>query len=325
MKILIIDSSKVSAADLQDKLTSAGYPDTTIVNTFELAMNTLSTSIGINAIDLVLIDPDLLKIDSTTAILTIKSQHDFENIPIIVITGHDDETLLDRAFAAGASDYIVKPVSRIELRARARSILQLRLEMTKRMERERELEQLARELERMSNRDGLTGIANRRCFDDILVQEWVRNGRADTELGLLMIDIDHFKHYNDALGHLDGDTCLCAVAEAISSAVHRPGDMVARYGGEEFAVILPNTDYRGARTIADTIHTNLKKTCIRHPNSSVGCTVTVSIGVTSAIPTCQTTPENLIHAADCALYQAKQAGRNRTEIIRLPDPNDLRQ
>ena len=197
--------------------------------------------------------------------------------------------------------------------------------MLKRMNREQELERLARKLERMSNQDGLTGIANRRCFDDIIVKEWVRNGREGTPLGLLMIDIDHFKSYNDALGHVNGDGCLCAVAESIRAAVHRPGDLVARYGGEEFAVVLPNTNYAGARAVAETIHANLSKTCLKHPDSSVSCTVTVSIGVASGVPTCQTTPEDLIHAADRALYQAKQSGRNRTETLCLPGPDEVRQ
>ena len=140
-----------------------------------------------------------------------------------------------------------------------------------------------------------------------------------------MIDIDHFKHYNDALGHVDGDACLCAVANAIKAAVHRPGDMVARYGGEEFVVILPNTDYLGAQAVAENIHTNIAEISIDHPNSSVSCSVTVSIGVTAGVPTCRNSPEHLVQAADRALYQAKQAGRNRTEIIALPGPDDIRQ
>jgi diguanylate cyclase (GGDEF)-like protein len=270
-------------------------------------------------------DIDIKDIDGIAATLTIKSHQKFQDIPIIVITCQDNEATLDQAFAAGASDYIVKPVGKIELRARVRSALQLRSEMVKRKLRERELERLARKLERLSNLDGLTGIANRRCFDDTLVKEWVRNGREDSALGLLMIDIDHFKHYNDALGHLDGDSCLCAVAKAIQAAVHRPGDLVARYGGEEFAIILPGTNYAGAKAVADTIHANLAKTSIKHPNSTVSCTVTVSIGVTSGVPTCNTTPEHLLHAADRALYQAKKSGRNRTESICLPEPDAIRQ
>lgn len=326
MKILIVDDCQMTTLQLAGILSQAGYPNAVAVHSYEQAMETLTAARSTQSpVDLIIMDISMPGTDGIAATLTIKSQYEFEDIPIVIVTSHDDEAILDRSFAAGASDYIVKPVGKVELRARIRSALQLRDEMIKRKDRERELERLARKLEKMSNLDGLTGIANRRCFDDTLVKEWVRNGREDSPLGLLMIDIDHFKSYNDTLGHVDGDTCLCAVAEAIRAAVHRPGDMVARYGGEEFAVILPNTDFAGARAVADNIHANLAKTCIHHPNSTVGCTVTVSIGVTSGIPTCQTTPEHLLNAADRALYQAKQSGRNRTETICLPSPDEIRQ
>lgn len=326
MKILIVDDCRTTTLHIAGTLEQAGYPNSVAVHGYEQAMNALTEAAKSDMpFDLIIMDISMPGTDGIASTLTIKAQYEFEDIPIIIVTSHDDEATLDRAFAAGASDYIVKPVGKVELRARIRSALQLRHEMIKRKERERELERLARKLEKMSNLDGLTGIANRRCFDDALVKEWVRNGREDSPLGLLMIDIDHFKSYNDALGHVDGDNCLCGVADAIRSAVHRPGDMVARYGGEEFVVILPNTDYKGALAVADNIHANLAKTCIVHPKSTVGCTVTVSIGVTSAVPTCQTTPENLLHAADRALYQAKQSGRNRTETICLPCSDEIRQ
>jgi len=326
MRILIVDDCNTTAVHLAGILKQAGYEDSTIVNNFEHAIAMLNASVLTdNKFDLILMDIVMPGTDGIAATLTIKSQYDYEDIPIIVITSHNEEAILDRSFAAGASDFIVKPVGMIELRARIRSALQLRQEMLKRQQRERELEKLARKLEKMSNLDGLTGIANRRCFDDMLVQEWVRNGRVDAPIGLLMLDIDHFKAYNDALGHMVGDGCLCAVAEAIKAAVNRPGDLVARYGGEEFAVILPNTDFDGAQSVADNIHANLSRCCISHPSPKSGGCITVSIGIASGIPTCQTTPEELLNAADTALYQAKQAGRNCTGVVPLPGPDDIRQ
>jgi len=326
MKILIVDDSPSTVNQLTAILNSAGYIDLSAVTTLEEALASLSIAAKADApIDLVLLDLDIAETDGIAAILSIKSHNEFQDIPIIAITQDDGSANLDRAFAAGASDYIVKPLGKTELRARVRSALQLRREMIKRMMRERELERLARKLERMSNQDGLTGLANRRCFDDTLVCEWVRNGREDQPLGLLMIDIDHFKQYNDALGHVNGDGCLYSVAEALQASIHRPGDLVARYGGEEFAIILPNTDYKGAKAVADNIHLNLAKTELGHPDSTVGSWVTVSIGVASGIPTCDSSPEHLLQAADSALYQAKESGRNRTEAVNLPGPETIRQ
>ncbi|BCS88286.1 GGDEF domain-containing response regulator [Pseudodesulfovibrio sediminis] len=326
MKILLINDLIANVEIISDTLKAAGYNDLFSVSTLDQALKYIGTSLDSDTpVDLILLDLDIHDTNGIGALLTIKSHRTFEDIPIIALTANKESGILDRAFAAGASDYIVTPICPIELRARVRSALQLRREMLKRMFREQELEHLARRLERMTNLDGLTGIANRRCFDDTLVREWVRNGRDDRPIGLLMIDIDHFKKYNDSLGHVVGDTCLCSVARAIQAATHRPGDLVARYGGEEFAIILPNTDYEGACSVAEAIHTNLAKCNLHHPCSHETESVTVSIGVSSGVPNCSNSPEHLLKAADNALYLAKQSGRNRTKSVNLPRTKDIRQ
>ncbi len=171
------------------------------------------------------------------------------------------------------------------------------------------LKQANKELLRLANLDGLTQIANRRCFDQSLSQEWQRLRREKAPLSLLLGDIDYFKSYNDYYGHLAGDECLRKVAEAIAQTCHRPADLVARYGGEEFVILLPNTDVDGAIHLAKQIQTEIARLAIPHQLSS-SKQVTLSIGIASIIPQGQTPPKELIAAADEALYQAKAQGRN---------------
>jgi len=167
------------------------------------------------------------------------------------------------------------------------------------------------ELRRLSYQDGLTGVANRRHFDDALAREWRRSAREKDPLSLIMIDIDLFKAYNDAYGHQKGDECLKQVAQSIRSELKRPGDLAARYGGEEFVVILPDTDMEGAVAVAEKIQNSVEGLRIPHQASDVSDHVTVSQGVATAIADPTDTPEALVKAADQALYQAKKAGRNQ--------------
>jgi diguanylate cyclase (GGDEF)-like protein len=176
-------------------------------------------------------------------------------------------------------------------------------------ERTRALEDANDKLEALSYADGLTGIANRRNFDRTLVQEWNRGQRAGTLLALVMLDVDHFKHFNDHYGHLAGDGCLRALARAMLRAARRAGDLLARYGGEEFIVLLPDTNAQDALEAARHIQKEVWSLALPHADTPPGI-VTVSLGVASLVPSTQHIPEELVRQADSALYRAKQSGRN---------------
>ena len=166
-------------------------------------------------------------------------------------------------------------------------------------------------LEQLATRDGLTGLANRRCFDDTLHAEWARALRQGQPLSLLMVDVDNFKAYNDANGHLGGDECLKRIARAVSSEM-RANDLVARYGGEEFAVILPNQSLKGAAIVAERIRCRVEQ--LQLPSAAPARHVTVSIGAATAIAGPDNNASQLVATADAALYRAKHLGRNRISL-----------
>ncbi|MGZ3181025.1 MAG: GGDEF domain-containing protein [Telluria sp.] len=167
-------------------------------------------------------------------------------------------------------------------------------------------------LEQMARRDALTGLANRRCFDDTLQSEWARALRQKQPLSLLMVDVDNFKQYNDALGHLGGDACLKRIAGAVAGEM-RANDLVARYGGEEFAVILPNQPLKGAATVAERIRRRVEQLQVPHPIAPARH-VTVSIGAATSFAAADMDAFDLVAAADAALYRAKHDGRNRISV-----------
>ena len=189
----------------------------------------------------------------------------------------------------------------------------LQQEIIDRQQAQAALQTANHELERLTTSDGLTQVANRRCFDQYLAQEWRRLMREQQPIALIMCDVDYFKLYNDTYGHQAGDDCLRTVAMTMSQAVNRPADLVARYGGEEFVVILPNTELSGAIAIAQTIRAAVNHLNLTHETSEIGNRLTISLGVSSMIPGQIGSPEALIAAADRALYRAKQQGRDRVE------------
>jgi len=163
----------------------------------------------------------------------------------------------------------------------------------------------------MAKQDGLTKIANRRMFDEYLQTEWIKHLKQNECITLILIDIDFFKNYNDYYGHLKGDDCLVQVATAIQDIPKKPSDLVSRYGGEEFAVLLPNTSLSTGLVLAEEIRNRIESLAIPNNNSMVSPYVTLSLGVAAIVPRPRTSPEDLIHIADSALYQAKKLGRNR--------------
>ena len=180
------------------------------------------------------------------------------------------------------------------------------------------LQEANRELAALARRDALTGVANRRQFDEVLEAEWRRARRARSPLALAFVDVDHFKAYNDACGHQAGDACLQTVAQTLATVAHRAGDLVARYGGEEFAVILPGLDDERAAALAEAMRRAIEQRALPHPSAPLTGVVTASLGVCSLVPLRGNTASALVHETDLALYRAKAGGRNRVVVASLP-------
>lgn len=275
---------------------------------------------------LVLLDVQMPDMDGFETAELMRGNRRTRHIPIIFVTAnHKEHQHIFRGYDSGAVDYLFKPLEpqmllgkvrifleihrqRLDLQAKAREldarIAELRL-------LQGELEEKNRQLQLLSSLDGLTGIPNRRQFDEMLTQEWHRMSRDKQPLSVIILDVDHFKRYNDFYGHLAGDSCLRRVAEALADMLRRPADMIARYGGEEFAAILPDTNIEGAGVVAESMRRTVVDLEIEHKDSPVHPTITISLGVSSVIPLPGCMPGDLMQAADQALYLAKQQGRNR--------------
>jgi diguanylate cyclase (GGDEF)-like protein len=263
--------------------------------------------------DLVLLDIILPGIDGYEVARRIRAREkEGEWTPIIFLTAKASDQDLEAGIAAGGDDYLTKPVSEIVLRAKLNAmqrIMQMRYSL---LVVSRKLAAANQELQRLSSLDGLTGISNRRQFDETLDREWRRAVRGRHGLTLIFGDVDFFKQYNDVYGHQAGDECLKSVARLLGTQAKRPGDLIARYGGEEFAAILPDTDGKGAILVGESMRRSVEREAILHSGSSVAQVVTISVGVAVAAPKRGSTYANLVQAADRALYAAKEQGRNRT-------------
>ncbi len=252
--------------------------------------------------DLVLLDIQMPGIDGYEVCRRLKQDPATSTIAIIFVTARDSGSDEELGLNLGAVDYIAKPFKPAIVRARVRTHMNLK--------RKTDL------LERYARLDGLTGIPNRRDFDETFDTEIRQSLRDSRPLSLIMIDIDYFKSFNDHYGHGAGDQCLQKVARALSGGLLRPTDRVFRYGGEEFIALLPDTDTNGSLDVANRMRTLMEGLAIRHANSSVAPVVTLSLGIATLEPKPGMTPEaecqSLLKRADEALYAAKWAGRNQT-------------
>ncbi|MBF0134865.1 MAG: diguanylate cyclase [Magnetococcus sp. DMHC-1] len=250
--------------------------------------------------DLVLLDILMPGIDGYEVCRKIKEGFRTRNLPVIFITALNDADEETAGFQTGAVDYITKPFCPAVVLARVRTHIELK--------RSRDL------LEILAKEDGLTGIANRRRFNEFLEFEWSRAKRKQTSISLTLMDIDFFKPYNDHYGHAAGDECLRRVGHALKRSMNRSVDLVARYGGEEFSCVLPDTDGPGALGVANRLLNAVRELAVPHHHSKVAEHVTMSIGVATLVPHADQMPDMLIEMADRALYLAKEGGRNRIEL-----------
>jgi diguanylate cyclase (GGDEF)-like protein len=333
LKVLVVEDSRVAMMALCNHLDKIG-----IQPLFKAANGQEALDIyRLHHPDIILLDGLLPDIDGFEVARQIRAieKHMFEVegrklwSAIIFLTGMDNDDDLAHGIEAGGDDYLTKPVSLIVLSAKINAMRRL-IEMqrtnaaiTQQLnEVVQQLNQANRELQVQSTIDKLTGISNRRMFDESLQKEWRRCARLKMPISLAMMDVDFFKQYNDTYGHQAGDHCLQEVAKQLASSVRRPSDLAARYGGEEFALILGLTDVESACLVSNRARELISNLKITHVASATGY-LTVSCGIATLIPDEHSVVENLIKAADGALYQAKKQGRNT--VICANEPEGLKE
>lgn len=297
-KILIVDDSPMSVRLLSHYVRDLGSIRFALsgVEALELAAEYLP--------DIILLDVEMPTLTGLEVCQELKQRETLKDIPVIFVTAKVGVEHEVACLAAGAVDFIPKPPNEPVVRARVRTHLTLKRQAD-----------LLREL---ASIDGLTGIHNRRAFDERIGVECRRHRRTPAPIGVAMVDVDHFKQFNDIYGHVAGDGCLRQIAQAIDATARRPGELAARYGGEEFVVLLPNTDVEAVVRYAEHLLARVRELKIPHVGNEGGI-VTISIGVTSGEPVADGCNVALVTLADDALYQAKLSGRNRACVQKFGD------
>jgi len=311
MKILIVDDSKAIRLLIAECVTAMGHE----VIEAETGMEALS-HIRKQSVDLAMMDVEMPGIDGFETTEQIREIKKDDWFPIIFLSSKTDEDAYTRGILVGGDAYLAKPIQPLRLQLQITAMERI---YTIRMKLHRAHEQLLQsqdallraneELKKLSLYDQLTGLANRRHFDETLSREFNLARRDKKPLSLIICDIDFFKLYNDNYGHQGGDSCLSSVAQLLADVLKRPTDLACRYGGEEFTSILPGTDLAGVKVIAEKLRDAIWQGNIPHEASTIADRVTLSFGTATYTGQYQSADE-LIKAADDALYRAKDQGRN---------------
>lgn len=325
MKILIVDEDRETRQDVRGLLEAAGYTGVLEAETSGDAFRLLGLGEAAgksDAVDVILMATQLdgggLGIETCRKI---KQDPGIQDVAVIMMASGGGAEQLEAAFDAGAIDCLSKPVNRVELLARMGSVVRMKREMEERRAREVELRELKRQLadakrvmQYLSALDSQTGIADREHLDRALDHEWRRATRGPTPLSAVMIDIDFFKTYSEVYGPEGAEQALVSVTRCLSGILRRPADLLGRYDEQRFLVLLPDTPIQGAVAIAEGMRAGVESLGIAHTRSQVSDWVTISLGVSTAVPTVDVSPTTLVAAARHALGQAKHGGRNRVMV-----------
>jgi len=294
-RILIADDDPAAAAKVTEQVRAAGHDVCGMVSTAAAAI----AAVAEEKPDLVVMDAALGEDDD--GVKTAMQMRLAHNVALVFLSATDDEDTLRRVLSVSPSGYLFKPVRARDLKV----TLELALRRHKREADERH------SLQSLAQTDSLTGLSNRRHLDETLADEWNRCGKEGKSLGVLMVDIDHFKQFNDSFGHMAGDLCLARVAETLKAACPHPIKTVGRWGGEEFLVILPDSDAQATQRTGEFILQAVRESGDASTQALSQQPVTISVGAAATLPAPGATPRDLIHLADMRLYAAKRGGRNQ--------------
>jgi diguanylate cyclase (GGDEF)-like protein len=304
MDILIVEDSTPMRLSMVSIIKDSGH-SAVQAKDGETALEILSKQ----SVDLIFMDVEMPGISGFEATVKIREMLGSLWVPIIFLTGNSNDSSYLKGIEAGGDDYLIKPVSPVILSAKITAIKRI-------IDMQHELEATNLKLEKLSQIDGLTQLYNHRTFISLSQDQWSLATRNRQPLSLVMLDIDHFKLFNDFYGHPVGDTCLKKIAKALSDCVQRPTDIIARYGGEEFIILLPNTDLAGAEKVGKKIKKAIYDLNIEHKMSTTSERVSASIGISVNLSTTGRRLNDVIKHADVLMYTAKNSGRNKvtTEV-----------